>query len=159
MIALLLAGLAWGGVAVAPDAEPEAELTPGLSVLAALPPLPDAPVRPPDQEGDCPVMAGAFAGSSRDCHAVSLPPSYLAHLEEIRVYSDQVRMHLVATRAVYASDLRNAEDAIAWRDAEIAYLRKPKPFFQQPAVHVTLGVLGGVGLCVAAGYAMGQLVP
>ncbi len=143
MIALLLA--------VALAADPADTVAPDT-----VDPVHAPPERPADQDGDCPDKRGAPAGSSRDCAAVSVPPSYLAHLEATRVYSGRLRLHLVAEEAVCAADARSAADAIAWRDAEIARLQEPTPFLQQPGTQVALGVLGGAALTVAAGWALGQ---
>ena len=143
MIALLLA------VALAADpAEPAASDDTDR--------VPAAPERPADQDGDCRAKRGAPAGSARDCAAVSVPPSYLAHLESTRVYSERLRLHLVGAAAVCAAGARSAADSIAWRDAEIARLQVPTPFLQRSGTHVGLGVLGGAALTVAAGWALGQ---
>lgn len=113
--------------------------------------LPEPPVRAPDLEGDCTHKAPAPAGVERDCAAVSVPPAYLGYLEETRVYADQLRLHLVAQRAIADADARAATDAIAWRDAQLE-ARQPNG---------TLEVLGYVGIGVVmtlgAAWALGEI--
>lgn len=117
--------------------------------------LPEPPVRGPDHTGDCQTKEPALAGSKRKCDALSVPPAYLAFLEENRVYASQLHVHLVAAHAVADADARAAADQIAWRDerlAEQAELRQPNP---------TLEVLGYVGIGVVmtlgAAWSLGQI--
>lgn len=126
--------------------------------LASTTPIPAAPVRPPDHAGDCTAKAAAPAGAPpRSCDAISVPPSYLAHLEATRVYADQLQLHLVAAQAVADADSRSCADALAWRDQVIADQRRPVPLLQRPGVQVGVGVVGGALLTVGAGWALGQV--
>lgn len=124
-----------------------------------LPTLPPAPERSPDHDGDCTAKAAAPAGVPRDCDAVSVPPSYLAHLESTRVYAGQLRLHLTAAQSVAAADARSCADGIEWRDQVISDLREPRPFLQRPGVQAGLGIAGGVLLTVSAAWALGQVAP
>lgn len=130
-----------------------------LPHAAADPLIPAAPVRQPDHAGDCTAKAAAPAGATRDCDAISTPPSYLAYLEAERVYSQQLRLHLVATQAEAAADARSCTEALDWRDQVIADQRQPVPVLQRPGVQVGLGVVGGAALTVGAGWALGQVSP
>lgn len=130
-----------------------------LAGIAAAADLPAPPERPADYPGDCLTKAGAPAGASRDCDAISVPPSYLAHLEAQRVYAQQLRLHLVAADAVHNADAAACAEAVAWRDTVIADLQQPVPVLQRPGVQVGLGVVGGAVLTVGAGWALGQVAP
>ncbi len=143
MIALLLA-LAF--------AEEPADTT----ARATLPPVPVEPERPPDEPGDCPVMQKAPAGAQRDCAAVSVPPSYLAHLQATRVHADALRFRLAVIESTHEVERDAWQHHIAFRDAEIARLREPVPFLQKPGTQVLGGTLVGVAITAAAGWALGQ---
>ena len=121
--------------------------------------IPTAPVRAPDHAGDCTAKAAAPAGASRDCDAISVPPSYLAYLEAERVHAQQLRLHLVAGQAEAAADARGCTDALDWRDQVITDLREPQPVLQRQGVQVGIGVVGGALLTVGAGWALGQVSP
>jgi len=143
-------------VTLAADPAPRAETAPPADTM---PPLPAAPVRPPDRAGDCTAKAAAPAGAARDCDAISVPPAYLAYLEEGRVYGDQLHLHLVASRAVAAADARSCDDALTWRDQVIADAKTPRPVLQRPGVQVGVGVGVGTLLTIGAGWALGQVAP
>lgn len=130
---------------------------PLLAIVLAqdLGPRPTAPVRAPDQPGDCAAKVGAPAGAVRDCAAVSVPPSYLAFLEEQREYAGQLDLRLTATEVVAAVEAKNAASQIEWRDDELQAsleLRQPRPVLEV----VAYMVLGGT-FVVAGGFALGQI--
>lgn len=106
----------------------------------------DRPVRQPDRPGDCVAKAGALAGTSRDCDAVSVPPEYLAYLEATRVYAEQLELHLVACRTTAATDARHCDDALAWRDQLLEQQQHTPP---HPAALLLGAGLAGAGLALA----------
>lgn len=127
----------------------------GLSYATELPPIPEPPVRAADHVGDCTSKAPAVAGSQRDCRAVSTPPSYLAYLEEQREYSAQLRVHLVAVRAVAAVDATAAASQIDWRDQQLERefaRREPRPVLE-----IVGYVALGSAMTLGAGWALGQI--
>jgi len=128
MIWIILCG------ALAMAAEPDA-----IDDSGFIAPLPAAPVRAPDRDGDCTFAIALLAGSDIDCDAVALPPTQVAHLLDTELYAEQLLVRVVALEAVRAA----IEEPLPW-------WRRPGPqkvgAFALGAGTVALGVKVAGGL-------------
>lgn len=131
-----------------------------LSMVALaqdLPPMPARPQREPDEPGDCLAKAGLMAGESIGCDSIATPPTYLSHLESLRVYTGKLEIRIIAAEAVRSADARSYRDAIEWRDTQLA---QPRPI--KPGVVLALaggGAAFGAGAVLAGAWAVGQVAP
>ena len=129
-------------------------LTISLALAADPPPRPAPPAATP---GECtrniPVPVGPLPPELGKCAGVLVPTSDLADLLQIEVYAEHVADLYAVDTAALEAQLAAERERAEWYRVQAA---RPKV---EPAVWVGVGVVGGVGVTLAAAWGMGQVAP
>jgi len=116
------------------------------------------PGPPEPVEGECEEAIGIERGElvpadlqfdSRvaRCSAVALPISEMQDLLATEAWANAVNDR-------YVVDVAHLEWQIEWYKDALVEANAPVPFWQQPYVPLVIGVIGGVGTCIAGAYAV-----
>jgi hypothetical protein len=81
------------------------------------------------------------------CSAVALPISEMQDLLATEAWANAVNDR-------YVVDVAHLEWQIEWYKDALVEANAPVPFWQQPYVPLVIGVIGGVGTCIAGAYAV-----
>ena len=116
------------------------------------------PSAPEPVEGECeeaigiergePVPADLlFDSGVAKCSAVALP---LSEMQDLLISEEWAQ----ALSDRYKVDTAHLEWQINWYKEALVEANAPVPFWQQPYVPLVIGVIGGVGTCIAGAYAV-----
>ena len=116
------------------------------------------PSAPEPIEGECEEAIGIERGESvpddlrsdsgvARCSAVALP---LSEMQDLLIAEEWAQ----ALSDRYKIDTAHLEWQIDWYKEALVEANAPVPFWQQPYVPLVIGVIGGVGTCIAGAYAV-----
>ena len=121
----------------------------------------EPPVRPePPQPvpGECPEAFSVTPGSrdNPDCSAVALPLSVAADLYATEKWAE----HLEARYRLDTAELELSVQMADWKSQQLQQMldaERAEPIVQRPGVHVAMGLVGGVVVCIGTGWALTQV--
>ena len=116
------------------------------------------PSAPEPVEGECEEAIGIERGEPvpddlrsdsgvARCSAVALP---LSEMQDLLIAEEWAQ----ALSDRYKIDTAHLEWQIDWYKEALVEANAPVPFWQQPYVPLVIGVIGGVGTCIAGAYAV-----
>ena len=119
------------------------------------PPRPDVPE---PVSGECPAAFSVTPGSrdDPDSHAVALPLSVAADLYATEKWAE----HLEARYRLDTAELELSVEMADWKTAQLQQMldaERAEPIVQRPGVHVAMGLVGGVVVCIGTGWALTQV--
>jgi len=126
------------------------------TALAIEPPARPEPPQP--VPGECPEAFRVTPGlrDATDCAAVALPLSVAADLYATEKWAE----HLEARYRIDTAELELSVEMAEWKSAQLQQMldaERAEPIVQRPGVHVAMGLVGGVVVCIGTGWALAQV--
>lgn len=103
----------------------------------------------PVREGD---VVAVIANGAATCDGVIVPPTYAERAAELAAREAEGQARITVLEGEIAALRLELQAAEMQRDYWRSIAERPDPLLRQPGV----GVVAGVGLCVASGWALGQ---